>query len=109
MTDTFENFIKRCQRVSDIFILHRKQNKSNWSYHESINRIYEEVAELAKVKRKSEGMERELEEASDIVLAVMAHLNLEGFSTHAIQSALSQTLEKVELRADQVQKGTLNV
>lgn len=104
MTDTFENFIKRCQRVSDILIKHRQQNGGSWSYHESINRIYEEVAELSRVKRKDEGMQRELEEASDIILATIAHLNLEGFSTFAIQGALGQTLQKIELRADALQK-----
>ena len=102
MTDTFENFILRCQRVSNRLIEHRKQNGDTWTYHESINRIYEEVTELAKVKRKKEGVDRELEEASDIILATIAHLNLEGYPTHRIQHALGKTLEKIERRVDKL-------
>lgn len=103
--DTFFNFIRRGQRTSDIFIKYRETKQGGiWTEWESITRIYEEVAEVAKAHRKNEGDERILEESSDIILAVIAHLNREGFETEQIRQALSKTLVKVENRADQLQK-----
>jgi len=103
--DTFFNFIKRGQRTSDIFIKHREVTQGGtWTEWESLCRIMEEVGELEKSHRKHEPDMRILEEASDIILATIAHLNREGFDTRQIQNALTNTLIKVEERAKEKQK-----
>lgn len=99
MIDTLNAFIKRCQLASNRFINNRLKHGGQWTEYESITRIYEEVAELAKAHRKREGNDRILEEGCDIILAVMAHFNRQGFAALTIEDALIKTLVKVEQRA----------